>query len=252
MLKHFLLAAAATIVVSPALAQDPMDGSSNDLTADEAAQAQQISVRVTSCLEAHGDIGTVIDDFFVDDFMMRYLENQRELAKSRDSPTELYFAPGLVYSPELLTEISPDDWKRFYVTVHNFLLRGVVVVLNRSAPALLKGDDPSDAITKNMYPRDVVKLFDADPILRNFIQAKGRSRPIKTAQEMQRVIATVEQGLAIIDGPKESARYSLTDDSKKVIELLQHAGPLRQYVHIADATSFGYPVGTRFIHIVNP
>jgi len=218
----------------------------------ESQGAQEVANLFIKRLEETADLSRLFSELYAGDFIERYItQQQKSLARDQRASEALFFAPGLEYAPQLLRQATPDEWKRFYVATYNFIYSGFVIGMNRSAKDLLSGKEPSSQILKDIYPPKVVKLLGQHPILKNFIEMKERSKPVGTVEEMRSIITTLEQATTLLRG-EANKRYELTDDSKRLIELLKQSGMLEASVGVTDEEFFGYPRGTRVLYVPTP
>ena len=86
----------------------------------EAQQMRQISDLFMKRLADTGDLSCVIDELYVEDFIWRYLREQQRNSEEANSSAVGFFAPGLNYKKDLLTQATEQDWRRLYVATYNF------------------------------------------------------------------------------------------------------------------------------------
>lgn len=218
----------------------------------ESQGVKEVANQFIKRLEETADLSLLFSELYASDFIERYIkQQQKNVARDQRASEALFFAPGLEYAPQLLKQATPDEWKRFYVATYNFIYYGFVIGMNRSAKDLLSGKEPSSQILKDIYPPKVVKLFGQHPILKNLIEMKQR-RLIETVEEMRSVIATLEQAITLLHAEEAKKLYQLTDDSKKLIELLKQPLTAEASVEVVDEEFFGYPQGTRVLYVPTP
>jgi hypothetical protein len=220
-------------------------------TPAESKSAQEVAGLFIKRLEETADISRLLGELYVDDFIERYIRQQRKSLIKDQAAQAIFFAPGLEYRASLLEQATPDDWRRFYVATYSLIYSGFVMGMNRAAKDLLSGKEPSDKILKDIYPPKVVKLFGQHPILKNLIEMKER-KPIATAEEMRSVIATLEQAVTLLRTDEVRKLYQLTEDSRKIIEMLKQSLTAEASVEVADEEFFGYPQGTQVFYVPTP
>ena len=221
-------------------------------TPAESQSAKEIAVLFSARLDETADISRLFRDLYADDFIERYIKQQKNSTKNQGASHTVFFAPGLQYRPQLLEQATPEDWKRFYVATYNFLYYGIVSGMNRSASDLLIGKPASLEMMETLYPPKVVKLLDEHPILNNFIRMKESPRPLGSVEEMRDVTATLEQAIMLMRSGRAENQYQLTGDARKLIEVLKKSELLEASVEVADEEFFGYPSRTRIVYITTP
>lgn len=250
MLRHALTAVVATaLLAATALARPPAD--SDRVTPDEAAEARRVARRFADLFAERGDFGAVVDELYVRDFARRFVEQSRAEVASSGARAPRNFVPGLEYAPSALDDATEDDWRRFYLAANGVLLRGLVASLNASAPALLKGKTPAESSVRDMYPRGVRRLFDDDPILRNFVERRGDRTPVASAADMRRVTTLLERALAVPDEAGRPSSRALTTDAEKAVALIASSDLGAPEATTLREAYFGYPPGTRVVRVVS-
>jgi hypothetical protein len=227
----------------------PVHSPQEKLTPEETQAVQDIANLFVQRLEETGDFTVLVKELYTRDFIQGYItQQQKELATTNSLSKEILFAPGLDCKSDLLIQATADDWQRFYIAVHNLLGYGIMVGMNCSAPVVLKGEEPDDDILNNIIPPQVVKLFNQHPILKNFVLKKGASKSIETVEEMRSVVTTLEQAVVLLQ--KEPCK--LTEESKKVIELLKATFSKEMPAEVIENGVYGYPQGTRVFAVHTP
>lgn len=244
MKKSILCFAILLLICQLAFSQNTRAENGKQLTAEEKKAAQEIADGFTKRMEETSDISQLTKELFVDDFIEGYIAEQKR--KSKADNAEIYLIPGVAYKYELLNRASKDDWKRLYILTTNFLNYGFITSTNKVAKYVSRGEEFPDEALDNMYPPEVVKLFDNSPILKNVIRKKGRVKPIETAEELQSVNNTLEQAVKILSANK----IVLTPESKKMIRAAtaKLAETSDNFVDSADERRFNLPPGKRIIY----
>jgi hypothetical protein len=224
----------------------------HDPIPQESKSAKDVANLFTLRLEETADFAQLSEELYVSDFIERYINHQKNLMKMHGASGSIFFAPGLEYAPQLLEEASTDEWKRFYVATSNLLYFGIVTVMNRSAKDLLRGKTPDDKMLKDIYPPKVTTLFAQHPLLSNLIERKETPKPIRTREEMHSIIATLEQAITLLRSEKAKKPYQLTDDARKLIEMLTQKGMPETAIETESGEFFGYLQGTTIWSIPTP
>ncbi len=215
----------------------------------EGIKAQEISNLFMKRLEETGDFSRVIDDLFVEDFMWRYVQEQKRDAAESNSPAAISFTLGLDYKPELLTQATTQDWRRLYVATYNFFYHVMVLGLNQSANDLLNDKEPDDEVFEKLLPANVSLLLDGHPILKNLLESKGEPKAIETLEELRDVSETLEMALRLL---QSNQTMKLTVESKQVLEKFKLGDFAEPRLEIAENEYFGYPAGTRMLLAITP
>jgi hypothetical protein len=255
-LRNFALVAAivSTLTCNLSPTVGAQTASQPLLTATEKREAQQLSITFTRRLGETLDFRHVVDELFVSDAAKRYVKEQQQRA-AKFGTQEVTLSPGIFVDASLLEKTDPENWLRLYGAANNLLLLGLIrASLTRANFEELKVTD--------LYPAAVIDLLDADPLLRNFIEKKTELRPLKTAIEMRRAAATLEQANSMmrnslpgrIDLEKTTIQMVMRDSSRK--RPLSHkelrvgrAKMIEPRLEISDSEYFGFSRGTRMIWV---
>lgn len=222
------------------------------ITQEEARRAQEVADLFLKRMIERGDLAPVIDELFVADFIQRYIKHQKNIIQQPDAPSKILFAPGLWYKPELLNQATEDDWRRFYIATYNFLSQYFIVAMNRMANDLLNGREPDFQEIENMIPPKTSGFFDAHPILKNFIKGNDNHVPIRALEELRSATATLEQGLRLLREELGGGQLKVSDESRKVFEMLNQPDIMKPFVEVSEKEFFGYPPRTRALLIQPP
>lgn len=218
----------------------------------EIRQALEISYLFTKRLEETGDLSRVIDELYVEDFIWRYVQEQKhELADSNFS-SDVMFVPGLSYKAGLLMQATEQDWRQFYVATHNFYYYVMTIGLNLYANDLLNEKEPDEDAMNKLLPASVSALFDKHPILKNFFEAKGDAKAIETPEEMRSVSEALGHGLQLLLDDQPNRSVKLNQDANQVLEKLRQAEFAAPMLEITERDSFGYLAGTRMLLAITP
>lgn len=224
------------------------------LSEGERREAQEMSVTFTRRLSQTLDFGVVMEELFLPDAVERYLAEERKRAANSGS-AYVTLSAGIFIDVGLLEKATAEDWRKLYIATNNFTLLGLVYASQQN----VSFDDikPSD-----LYPAEVIKLLDADPILRNLIEKKTDVRNFKSAEEMRRATAVLQQAGAIM----RKGLPNDTDLEKTVIQMVMRDSsrtqPLDQKeleaaradmaapkLEISDSQYFGFQKNTRMMWV---
>lgn len=292
MTRYALRIATIFIITYSLLFTPPIARAQDRPTEAEAKQAKEVADLFLKRLEETGDFSNVIDELYAGDFIERYLRQKALEAEESDSSYDITFAPGLSYKPELLKQATVDDWRRLYITTHNFFYHVLVIGMNRAANDYLNGREPADEIFDGLIPPTVITLFNSNPILKDVIgedekpmsvepterpqpdEAEGEGQPdpvaqeekpqseaagkksgpksIETPEEMRSVTETLQEGLRLLLEAQDDHALKLTDEAKKAFERLIDSERLEPKVYVSDKECLGDPPGTRHIDVLTP
>ena len=246
MLKFFCTVFFFTICCLPGLASAQSANKSADpkITKAEMQEAQDLAKNFTLRFIQTKDIKPLLDEFYFSDFIDRYkLWGSKEDNKSVNN----IFVPGLSYHYRVISEGSSEDWRKFYIASHNFILLGFVASLGNAK------DNPSkeaDFDLAKFYSPQVIALLDKNPNLANMIKNEGQQKTIDTADEMRNVTATLEQALAIVR-EKHGSSPLLTINDNELTKVFKK-DYFKPHLQLADDEEFGFPTNTRFLIIKTP
>ena len=228
-------------------------GNAAELTESEKLEAQKLSVLFTERLGQTMTFSTVMDELFLPDAVERYLaEEKRRSAKF--GATEITVSPGIFVNPRLLDNATPDDWRKLYKATYSFLLLGFVHALVRKA-------DIDNLQAGDLYPPEVIRLLDGDPLLSNVVKRKSAVRPFASASEMRAATAVLEQANVMsrkalahpIDLEAIVVQMAMGNSTKQreisQEQRLRARDTLNPVLHITDTEYFGFPQGSRMIWV---
>jgi hypothetical protein len=222
------------------------------LSQEEKREAEQLSLTFTRRLSQTLDMAVVMDELFLPDSVERYIAAEKSKA-SRDKLRYVFFSSGIFVDVSLLEKPVLEDWRRFYIATNNFMLLGLVHAFRRNV-------DFEDMKATDLYPREVIELLDANPMLSNLIQKKSPVRNFKSFEEMRGATATLDQAVALMrkdlpgnaDLEKAVVQMAMGQLSvKRPIkeEDLQKARAelIKPQLEVADEAYPGFPKGTRVV-----
>jgi hypothetical protein len=253
MIQYALYALTAIFTVQSALQPAaPLPQPQEKVTQEEARQAQEAADLFVNRLIETGDLGSVIDELFGANFFQRRIKHQKNLIQRQNASSEIFFAPGLEYKPDLLNNATEEDWRRLYIATYNFLYQGVIIVFNKTAKDLLSGNTPNEVKIENIYPAKISVLFNSHPILKNFIRMKEKSAPISNLEEMRSATALLEQGLRLLREELGNGQLKPSGDSKRLFELMKQTDAFKPFAEVFEKEFYGFPAGTRALLIQTP
>lgn len=224
------------------------------LSEGEKREAQEISVTFTRRLSQTLDFGVVMAELFLSDAVERYLAEEKKRAADSGS-SSVTLSAGIFIDVGLLEKATPEDWRNLYVATTNFSLLGFVRLSHQDVS--FEDIKPSD-----LYPAEVIELLDAEPILRNLIEKKTDIRNFKSAGEMRRATAVLQQANAMmrkalppeIDLEKTAIQMAMRDSSRKQPldqkELERaRAEMTAPKLEISDSEYFGFQKNTRMMWV---
>jgi hypothetical protein len=218
------------------------------LTDSESKEAQQLSSTFMKRLGETLDFEIVMNELFLPDAVERFLAAEKRKA-AQDKQPYVFLGPGMFIDTNTLDTASVSDWRRLHVATANFLLLGFVRMVR-------SGDLQTSPAS--FYPQPVANLVNRNPLLRNFIQKKNITRPLKSGDEMRSAAATLEQANTTLrkDVPPTPnleqlvIRTAMRAASKQGAFTEQDFARVRSKmisVEIADREMLGFPKGTRLI-----
>lgn len=246
MIKRFyaVLFVVIACLNSFAFAQSTSKSDNSKITKAEAQEAQDLAKKFTARFLETKDLAPLIDEFYFSDFIDRYKKFQ--LKEDNKSANNL-FVSGLLFDSKVIAEGSSEEWRRFYVAAHNFVLLPIIAALKIAKENPGKEAD-FDVI--KFYSPSVVTLLNKNPNLANVIQKKGDYKPISSAEELRNATAVLEQALTIIR-EKQSNSLLLKIDDKELTKVFEK-DYFKPELEFADDEEYGFPKDTRFISIKIP
>jgi len=211
------------------------------ITETEAQEARELALQFTTRFIETTDLTPLVKELYVNDFIERYRKSKSENPDFNNAP-HLYFVPGLEYNSRLLTEATTEDWQRFYIAANNFILFGFISGIKN-----LLNKNKEVKVT-DLYPADVIKLLDTNPILANMIEKKGGSQTVNSVEELRNATLLLEQAEAMMR-EKLKGKSAAGIDSKGLIAAMKDDEFFKPNLEIMDAEFYGFPKGTRFIFI---
>lgn len=219
------------------------------LTKAEETDARAVAAVFTERLFETHDFGAVVREFYVEDYMPRYLRSQYAAGRERDSTFMLDGVPSLSFSRQLAARAEDENWPRLFVAASNMIHYGFARLLSRKS--LEELSDPEKFDDKdlfNAYPPEAVKILDANPALANFLKMKGPAVDVKTAEELRAATESMEEAAGLSRASLgERVREGAT--LKRNIAMLKTASERTEVSLVDDAEAFGYPEGTRLFKI---
>jgi hypothetical protein len=216
------------------------------LTPAEEQAASALTQSFTERFLATQDLGPLVKEFFLPDFIDHY---KRAIGKGLPSgpdreEKDVFILPGLHCKGRLLTEASSDDWRKFYSATTTFSAFGGLNSFQKAS----RGEVPSKPT--DLYPQSVVALVEADPNLENMLVNKGTGTAVKTVEELRRATSTLEQACAAMRSA-ESAE-SFASAARQLGELMKMSPKMKTRIQLVHDGAFGLPDGTRVVRTISP
>ena len=211
-------------------------------TSAEEKEARDLAIKFTLLFAEAQDLTPIIKDFYFTDFVERYKRSKTEALDAKH--IDLYFAPGLEYSSQLLTADS-KDWESFYIATNNFLLLGFISGLKAYS------NDTRDLGASDLYPPEVIDLLHTNPTLANMIERKESSKAVGTVGEMKAATATLSQAVTMIR-EKHKGGPPLINNKDGLTRVIMLDEFFKPRVEVLDETFFGFPKNTRILFINTP
>ena len=221
------------------------------LSEEEKREAEELSLTFTRRLSQTLDMAVVMDELFLPDSVERYIAAEKGKA-SRDKLSYVFFSSGIFVDVSLLERPVLEDWRRLYIATNNFMLLGFIHAFRRNV-------DFEDIKPTDLYPREVIELLDAHPMLSNLIQKKSPVRNFKSFEEIRGATVTLDQAAALmrkapgyVDLEKAVVQMAMGQSSVKrpiKVEDLERARAelIKPQLEVADDEFPGFPKGTRVI-----
>ena len=212
-------------------------------TKAEEKEARELATKFTILFTDTQDLTPVIKDLYFSDFVERYKNFKTKALNTR--PVDLYFAPGLEYSSQLLTAADAKDWESFYIATNNFLLLGFISGLKVSA------NDNREIRASDLYPSQVIELLNRNPTLANMILRKESGRAVGTVEEMRAATATLSQAVLMIR-EQNKGHLPLIRDKGGLTRVIMEDELFKPRVEVMDEDYFSFPKNTRILIINTP
>ena len=209
-------------------------------TKTEEKEARDLAIKFTIEFAETQDLTPIIKDFYFRDFVERYKGFKTKALNTKH--VDLYFAPGLEYSSQLLTTADSTDWEGFYVATNNFLLLGFISGLKAYA------DETQDIRASDLYPSEVIELLHTNPTLANMIERKESVKAVGTVGEMKAATATLSRAVAMIR-EKNKGGPPLITKKDELTKVMMHDEVFKPRVEVLDENFFGFPKNTRILFI---
>jgi hypothetical protein len=181
-----------------------------------------------------------LKDLYLDDFMARIL-------KSNQSPPD--FAFNLNLSQELMTQLTPADWERYYFAQTNLRYYMVLHLAAGYSPAQMRAMEKGESAGVNLFPPDVLALLEDARVLARASSSSNDS--VETLSQFRHLLVVFEKAGAMMrerfrkEPPEKSKRYR----ENASVPNTTRAQP-KPYLSIEDRERDGFPAGTHFFHMV--
>ena len=208
----------------------------------EEMEARDLALKFTILFTESQDLKPVVEEIYFTDFVERYKEFKTKALNTRQ--VDLYFAPGLEYSSQLLTEADAKDWKDFYVATNSFLLLGFISGLKVS-------NENREIRASDLYPSEVIELLNTNSTLANMILRKGPAKALGTVAEMRAATATLARAVTLIR-EKHKGGPPLITNKDDLIKVVMQDEFFKPRVEVLDESFFGFPTNTRILFVNTP
>lgn len=236
------------------------------LTTIEKKAVEEICTYFSNRINETGDLGTVYDELFDADFIVRFIKEEKsDIARKTKKYRPEFFSPNRVsfrlyifFNAELLDKASLEDWKRFFIATYNLQHFETVSSMNELAADVIHNKKPN--IEKFLldipngferwYPPKVIQLLDQNPKLSGFLRKNFNGEPIKTIEELRNVNETLESGLNLIKESKNGKTpIAYSEDYKKMKAKIKPTPLFAAKIVMNKDEFFGFPKGTKFIRV---
>ena len=164
-------------------------------TEEEVRQVQEVSDTFERRMRETRDINS-LKDLFLNDFMRLQIEEEKAFRPGQS----LILIPSVPISIEadMTTQVTQQEWQRFYAAQLNFRYYFVLLLASRMKPDDLKNLGPD--FKRKLFPREVFTLLESDPFLKGQYALEGDNKKykIETVEEFRSLLATLEQATLIV------------------------------------------------------
>lgn len=214
------------------------------LTSAEKKAVNDIALRFNKIISETGDISSIMDELFVDDFIVRFIkEKKQEISRNnfRVLSDKHSFAFYLFFKTDLLDKAGLQDWKRFYISIFNFKHYESISILNQAS--WFNKIELEDLENKMWFPPKLLKFYENHPNLKGFFHRNLDSKTINTVKELQNVNIALEEGFKLLNGKPPTEPLEIYKQQEK------QEPYFGEKVIFTDVEFFGFPKGTKFISI---
>lgn len=212
-------------------------------TKAEEKEARDLAIKFTILFTETQDLTPIIKDLYFRDFVERYKGFKTKALNTK--PVNLYFAPGLEYSSQLLTAADSKDWEGFYVVTNNFVLLGFISGLKAYS------NETRDIRASDLYPSEVIELLHTNPSLANMIVRKEPAKAVGTVGEMRAATATLSQAVTMIR-EEHKGGPPLINNKDDLTRVIMDDEFFKPRVEVLDEDFFSFPKNTRILFINTP
>jgi hypothetical protein len=219
------------------------------LTKEEQREAREVAAAFTDRLIETRDFAPVVKEFYVADFMTRFLKS----ADMEGKTFMLDVVPSLSFKPSLAARTDSEYWPRLYVAANNILHFGVLSIFSKKT--LEEFSDPDKFDERDMldvYPPEAVKLLDDNPILANFLKKKGNEVVVTTPEDLRVVTTTLEEAVRLTRARLNERLAKGTHLTRNFRMMRVAAARTKVSLLPSDDDSMGYPKGTRLFEVFVP
>jgi hypothetical protein len=213
-----------------------------ELTENEKSEAISLARRFSIVLKTDNNIASRIDEFFVDNFARRWLDNgSLELAD--------------YISPKVASKVSEMEFRRFYVAKQEFYLIGVIYSADNTDFSCIKSDEP-DPPLENMYPAGMFDEFKKDASLKKALESELESKnspEFETVDFFRLHLKALESSVAVGKNYLTTRSSSQLKRYNKNIRYIEERDKvLRPSGKTFTYSRFNFSPGSRFIYVNIP
>ncbi|HKG12833.1 MAG TPA: hypothetical protein VKB12_05820 [Pyrinomonadaceae bacterium] len=226
------------------------------LTKAEMREARAAAVAFSERLEGTRDFAAVVRETYADGFMSHYLKREARWAAGSTeagSKVETFMlegVPGLDFRVSLAARDDDEHWPRLYAAANDMMHFFFLAFLSkhRLGGSDGPGESDADAELREVYPPEVFKVLDSNPVLANFLKSKGREVEVETAEDLRAVTETMEEAarLARAAAPARPSSSPLLEENLSLLKSVQAKADVTL---VEDEEVFGYPKGTRLFRV---
>jgi hypothetical protein len=224
-----------------------------DVTTAEEREARAVASAFSDRLVETHDFALVVDEMYAEGFMSRHLKGVARRAGAGGSEVKTFMVegvPSLRFKSSLMADADDENWPRLYAAANALMYYRFLAYLSKEELEGFDDPDESDdeALMRDLYPPEAVKVLDANPALANFVAYKGRAADVETAENLRSVTLALEEAArltrASIYGHLPSSAF--LEENMRMTRRIQ----AELVVSLAeDEEAFGYPKGTRLLRV---
>jgi hypothetical protein len=203
-------------------------------TEEDARQVQEVSDAFERRMRETRDVA-LIKDLFLDDFMRLRI---KEIYPN--GPVSLFESIPLSLRGDLATQVSQNEWEKFYAARLNLRYYLILLIVSRLDPDDLK--EPDAAWMRKLYPPEVLNLLQRDPFIKGDygLEHDHTKHQVETLDDFQSLITTLDRASVIF------RQHLLKHPPNE--QWTRKTGLIWPNVYGTEEARLGFPKGTRFFH----